>query len=510
MKLAAIYARLDDAANPIAVKELRQAVRSKLIASMIVLFLLIEFSVIGIMIAFESPYSGYNYSMGSSAFATLFTILQIACIIFVPMYTGSRMMFERVGVDIDLTYITTLSPWSVVAGKFLSGLVLIIVIYSACVPFLTFTYFLRGIDLPTIAVMLGVGLVIGAVALMFSVLVGSIPASRPMRGLLALFQLSVLVSIVSWMMAIYADFQYGFSGSSYGNGFIYWVLGICAALIAVLYILSTALIAPPSSNRSFPVRLMMTALWLVTGAAAFIYYFIAKARGGAEPFVIEAWVYVFTACFCLAFLGAISERSGFPPRIRRLIPRKALLRKLSFLFFSGPVGGMLWAASSIVATIVAFYIFASIHDPAALAYSFDIPIEQVSVLASAALFLIAYSLTGVYIRRRFLSRFVPEDYTWVIALIALAIGSVVPSLIGVIWSTAYLDVYSSPYTREPTSWFITNPFALSSYRELAVSSVILSSLYAALMYFLNLPWLRAQAALFKPMEKVEALPEDEQ
>ena len=510
MKLAAIYTRLDDAANPIAVKELRQAVRSKLIASMIVLFLLIQFSVIGIMIAFQSPYSSYDYSMGSSAFVTLFTILQIACIIFVPMYTGSRMMFERVGVDIDLTYITTLSPGSVVAGKFFSGLVLIIVIYSACVPFVTFTYFLRGIDLPTIAVMLGVGLVIGAVALMFSVLVGSIPASRPMRGLLALFKLGVLVSIVSWMMTIYADFQYGYSGSSYGNGFIFWVLGISAALIAVLYILSTALIAPPSSNRAFPVRVMMTALWLVTGAAAFIQYFVAKPHGWNLTEYIEAWVYVFAACFCLGFLGAISERSGFPPRIRRLIPRRAALRRLSFLFFSGPVGGMLWAASSIVATIAVFFAFASIHDPASITYSYDIPIEQVSVLASAALYLIAYSLTGVYVRRRFLARFVPEDYTWVIALIALAIGSVVPSLIGVIWSTAYVDVYTSSYTREPTSWFITNPFALSSYRELAVSSVMLSAAYAVLMYFLNLPWLRAQAALFKPMEKAEALPEDEQ
>ena len=43
-------------------------------------------------------------------------------------------------------------------GKFFSALVLAMLVFSACAPFMTFTYLLRGIDIPTILFVLGIDL----------------------------------------------------------------------------------------------------------------------------------------------------------------------------------------------------------------------------------------------------------------------------------------------------------------------------------------------------------------
>jgi hypothetical protein len=54
-----------------------------------------------------------------------------------------------------LGFITTIRGRAVIRGKMLAAAIVTLLIYSACMPFMTFTYLLRGVDLPTTFFLLG-------------------------------------------------------------------------------------------------------------------------------------------------------------------------------------------------------------------------------------------------------------------------------------------------------------------------------------------------------------------
>src|SRR5204863_1400529 len=72
----------------------------------------------------------------------------------VPYSAFRSLAAEREDNTYDLLSITTLRPWQIVSGKLGSAIVQMGVYFSAITPCLAFTYLLRGIDLPTIAVLL--------------------------------------------------------------------------------------------------------------------------------------------------------------------------------------------------------------------------------------------------------------------------------------------------------------------------------------------------------------------
>src|SRR5205823_4778714 len=77
-------------------------------------------------------------------------ILLFTCLLFIPAYTGIRLAAERSDINVDLLFISTLRPRAIVRGKFVAALVLAVLIFSACTPFMTFSYLLRGLDVPSV------------------------------------------------------------------------------------------------------------------------------------------------------------------------------------------------------------------------------------------------------------------------------------------------------------------------------------------------------------------------
>ena len=77
---------------------------------------------------------------------------------FVPLYAGVRLSLERNDANIDLLFVTTITPGAIVRGKYFAAMALTLLIFSACMPFMMFTYLLRGIDLPTIFYLLAMRL----------------------------------------------------------------------------------------------------------------------------------------------------------------------------------------------------------------------------------------------------------------------------------------------------------------------------------------------------------------
>src|SRR5262247_2825772 len=179
---------LGDRINPIVVKELRQAVQSRFVIAALLTLLLVQLVAIGIYILASGP-SLCGFDAGRQSFLMLFGILLVVALIFVPLYTGARLAAERSDINVDLLFITTIKPRSVIAGKMFAAIMLTAMIYSACMPFMAFTYFLRGIDLPSIFISLGIGFVVVMACAQGAVFVACIPVNRAFKvifGLIAL------------------------------------------------------------------------------------------------------------------------------------------------------------------------------------------------------------------------------------------------------------------------------------------------------------------------------------
>ena len=93
-----------------------------------------------------------------------------------------------------LLFITTIKPRSIIVGKMLAAVMLTMMIFSACLPFLTFTYFLRGIDLPSMAVVLALGFVAVTLAAQVAIFIACLPVGRAFKFILGLIAFSQLVS----------------------------------------------------------------------------------------------------------------------------------------------------------------------------------------------------------------------------------------------------------------------------------------------------------------------------
>src|SRR5262249_24721096 len=150
---AGFLERLDDSLNPIVVKELRQAVQSRFVVVALLLFLSLQLLILGLYLVFG--YGARSADMesvnaGREGFLVLQGVLLGTCLLFIPLYAGVRLAAERSDTNVDLLFVTALKPRAIVRGKLFSAVVLVLLIFSACAPFMTFTYLLRGIDMPTI------------------------------------------------------------------------------------------------------------------------------------------------------------------------------------------------------------------------------------------------------------------------------------------------------------------------------------------------------------------------
>ncbi|MBL7140999.1 MAG: hypothetical protein ISS74_08825, partial [Planctomycetes bacterium] len=415
-----ILAYFDRRISPIVVKELRQAVRSRFIVGMFLFFLGVELLIVGLYLLAE-PTAAQSMTGGSGLAAWLYGLLTFVCVILVPAYSGIRLAWERSGVQSDLLFTTTISAGSIIRGKLLTAVILIALLYSAFAPFIVLTYLLRGVDLLEIAMALGLTFIYGMAASQFALLLGSVQTGTLGKVFMGLFALGAIIGAPIVLAVLTFTVSLGGPGPVYGGSPNMWaVQGTFAAITLAgtgfLYTLSVALLMPPSANRMRPVRLYLTALWLVLLGGAVLWWVL----GDADEFVM-AWAFVFESLFVIVMLIAVSERETLGTRVRRHIPRRILPRMLAFLTTSGAAGGLTWAVLMSALTLV---VIALLHDGFG-ALSVPEATDTLLGVGGLALYGLAYSLTALVLRRLFLSKRLrlPPQHTWLLALALAMIGS---------------------------------------------------------------------------------------
>ncbi len=419
MPLAGALATLDDWCNPIAVKELRQAVQSKFIPGLLMLCL------VGQLVAMASVVltideTEASFDAGRRVFLILFGILVGACTLFVPAYCAGRLIGERSGGKIDLLFVSTLRPGTIVWGKLCSGLAISVLLFSACMPFLVFTTLLRGIDIPSIFVLLVNGFLASAVAIQLALFVGAVPASRPVKAVLGLFSALVALWLLGGIMSSTLGFLFFGVGSSVVSG-QFWVVFFPAALLVLgvlghLFVWTVALLSPRSSNRALPVRVFSTIAWFVTGVVCLV------ARLFYPYDVLTGfWAFLSLCAFCVGLFIAVCEREEPGRRVARTIPAGGWRRALAFLFYSGAAGGVAWACVMIFLTVFAFVVISNFPP--------GVGGRVVGVMVGMGAGAFACAMTALLIRRAARPAFKPE-YTWMVALSFAVVSLFVLSGIG--------------------------------------------------------------------------------
>ena len=340
-----------DRVNPVAVKEFRQAVQSRWVIAVLMLFLLINLAVVGGYLML-SPDADTSINGGQEVFMFLLSILLFTCIGFVPAYAGVRLSLERNDANIDLFFVTTITPGAIVRGKYLTAMALTLLIFSACMPFMILTYLLRGIDLPTIFFILAYGFAVCAIANAMGVFAGSVSGSWFIRGLVAagmLFCLFYMTIGTIGMTSSALMFGMGMLGSrsSWWTGIGTYLL-VELLMIGLLYVLSVALLSPKPSNRMLVPRLYILGCWAVTGVVMLFWSYFETSMWPITVWMVGSGISIMG--LTVAVLG---ERDAWSARVRRTIPRNPIMRLAAFLLYTGSAGGIIWYVLLFAATMVA-------------------------------------------------------------------------------------------------------------------------------------------------------------
>lgn len=182
--------RVADAVNPIVVKEIRQGLRTRVFwiffAVMLVANLFIS------LIAFAAASDG-EMKAGQYTFMGYFVALSLVQFFVIPYSSYRSMSREAEEETWVLLTLTGLGPRRILAGKVTSFVLQGSLYASAAAPFLLFSYYLNGIDLPTIVVALVTSTAYQLFLVALSVSMATLAETRIVRGLLHFVLLGLLL-----------------------------------------------------------------------------------------------------------------------------------------------------------------------------------------------------------------------------------------------------------------------------------------------------------------------------
>jgi hypothetical protein len=389
-------ASASDWLNPILVKETRQALKSFQFQITFVLVLVACWIVTIAVVASIGPRIFYA-AAGNTMLFWYYIVLTFPLLVVVPLAAFRSLASEREDNTYDLLSITTLKSRQIISGKLGSAVAQMGVYLSAITPCLAFTYLLRGVDIPTIAVLIGFTFLWSLALSITGLLLATLTQQRFAQGLILVIFVAVLLLMFYWsillsnQVAMYGRMVLG------GTGAEFWIftagaITVFVTFFALAFFAASGMITFLSENRSSPLRICM-----LVQQAAFVgwvcYVWIINEY--------ESAIAVLSACLAFAYwfvMGSFltSERPGMSQRVRRSLPQSFL----GSVFFSwlnpGPASGYMFAVANATAiALLCFFATVAKHNSAA---GFRPSIETViNLLVIGWGYLVAYLGLGLLV-----------------------------------------------------------------------------------------------------------------
>jgi hypothetical protein len=485
-----------DRVNPIVVKELRQAVRSRLVVAVLLIFLSVCVVTIGLFVMLD-PNIATRSRAGAELFAILMTALALTCQLVVPLYTCVRFSRERNDDNVDLLFITTIRPGAIIRGKFSASMALTGLIFASCLPFLCLTYLLRGIDLPTIFFLLAWTFLNSAVLSMFSVMLGSFRGGLFVQILVWLVSLAVGIITSSAMISISA--RGGFRllnvlDTPENMAIAGTVLMVYMCFIGLFYVMGVSSLSPASSNRSMLLRIYLTAMGIVVGVVIGLWSLHEKSL---TP--VTVWTCISVGFACTALFIAIGERDGWTPRVRKHIPQNRPLRMAAWLFYTGSSGGVAWCTFIAGVSIASAGLWGKYHWDEFSGAS-DLR-EELWTMGGIFMYALCCCLLAVLVRHFLFKK------TQLLFMPLIAVGVAILWMFGPMLAAYFIMGDRWNVDPIPRGFLLSSPLGLFdplSAPPKHMDSLLTVGISTVVLCLASLPWFIAQWTRFRPLEKIVA------
>ncbi len=406
-----MWSKWNDRINPVLLKELRQSLHNRWPVGIMGLMLAGLWIV---LLIFQVNANSY-YNNGGEFFVSMVSLATgiagaVVCVL-IPM---SRFCGERENPELDFARITTLSPDALVRGKLMSSAVMTLFIFALVMPFMVIAYFLRGVSLVQIAlIMLGIG---GSLVLMsaMGLALGSCGKRKLCNFLAAYLMLQsfygMVISLV--MLAMRGVSERTITAVSFG-------LGLLA--LYFFYVVTVAAVSPVYSNRLRTYRILL----LVAGLALpwILALTVPKDFTGA----------LLIAGFIAVIAPVLFERLEPGERVLRKCPKGLWGRLFYFITSSGAYGGVILAAL-LMANFYAAYLICGV------------PWEYAVRICS-------YVLGGTALVL-FLRRWVKKSAKWHVFLVLIILFVPVAILQGELWKECYCEIFAAATILLLLPWII--------------------------------------------------------
>jgi hypothetical protein len=334
--------RLAQWLNPILIKEARQSLKSR--QFIITFFLLLAASCFWTILGVVSNAPDVYYvPTGESLLAGYYLILAIPLIGMVPLAAHRSLAAEIEDDTFEMLVITQLSSMRIVMGKLNSAMLQMMVYFAAIVPCVAFSYLLRGVNLPTIAMLIGIVFFAALLVTSFALMLATLAPHRTGQTL-ALLGLIAIIFFSEIMCAAFCLDEVllrdaGADPDAIMFTLIFMLVG--ASCMVVFVKAAAARIAPVTENRSTGLRWTMYVqqlLWIATIAFLVLWYDDLEILNFGTMVVGGYWLVMGTLM--------LSESPELSPRVQRGLPRTFAGRALLTWFNPGPGTGYAFAISS--------------------------------------------------------------------------------------------------------------------------------------------------------------------
>ena len=340
--------RLIDRANPILVKETRQALKSRQFILTFLITLLAcwiaSFAVVAIV-----GVDVFYVASGEQMLFVYCTILAFPLMLIVPFSAFRSISSEQEDNTFDLLSITSLTSRQIVIGKLGSAVVQILVYLSAVSPCIAFSFLLRGVEVLTVTILLGTYVLISLGLSMLALLAGTFARVRYTQALVSVFLVIGLATVFLTTFTATEEFI--------RDGYImfrekgFW-LGCAAALtfyvttFLLVHAAASAQVAFRSENRSSPLRRLMV---LQQGCFLGWMAVVPLTTRNADVLVVTATAVVIQACIYWYAMGTIltSEWPHLSRRVQRSLPQSTAGRVFLTWFNPGPGTGFVFVIANL-------------------------------------------------------------------------------------------------------------------------------------------------------------------
>lgn len=325
--------------NPVALRELRQLVRSRVITWSFALYpaMLFGFTMLAVATAMGKRSAediAFGSGIGEGPFTMVAVITGVVACLGIPFYAAMKAILDTNRDGPGLEFTTALTPANIVGGRLVSTTILIASTIATSMPFFIFAYLLRGIPLENVFLM-PLTLFGYAVAMFaLSLTIACRPIAVPLRVIMTIMLFIVMAFVVPSIVSIATFSRHHYSGAP-AEAPSYWtaLLGfavVLAALVLLVRAFCASQLAPRYVDADRPFRRVVFALFVVSAPAAIWSY--------------RAWCIVWVVIGGILMLTSSLTSREIPRAAKSNVPRNLFGRLFSFPFATGAVPGMLFAA----------------------------------------------------------------------------------------------------------------------------------------------------------------------